>query len=324
MEYRDYYKILGVKKNATKEEISQAFRNLARKYHPDVNPDDKSAEEKFKEINEAHEVLSDPGKREKYDRFGAQWQQYSRTGGRPEDFNWSQWASQTGGQPAGRGGSSRTVTPEEFEQMFGGGLGGFSDFFETLFGGFGRQAGGGVSGREAAARSAKGRDNEYTVHINLKEAFSGAKRTLQYEGGRKIEAKIPPGVRTGSRVRLVGQGEQAKRGKAGDLYLKIQVETHPIFQRQGDDLNLTLPIDLYTALLGGEARVSSLDRTVKLTIPPNTSNGKVFRLNGLGMPSLRNPQKRGDLYATVDIQLPKDLSDEEKLLFEKLRDLRKG
>lgn len=320
MEYKDYYKVLGVNKNASKEEISQAFRNLARKYHPDVNPDDKSAEEKFKEINEAHEVLSDPGKREKYDHFGAQWQQYARTGGRPEDFNWGQWTS----QPRGQGTYTRTVSPEEFEQMFGGGLGGFSDFFEALFGGFGRQASGGVSTRGAQARSSRARDNEHTVQVSLKEAFSGTKCTLQWDDGRKIEAKIPAGVRTGSRVRLAGQGQPGKRGKAGDLYLKIQVKPHPVFQREGDDLKMTMPIDLYTAILGGEARVHSLDRTVKLTIPPGTSNGKIFRLNGLGMPSLRNPQKHGDLYAAIEVQLPKDLSEEEKLLFSKLRNMRKG
>jgi curved DNA-binding protein len=320
MEYKDYYKVLGVNKNASKEEISQAFRNLARKYHPDVNPDDKSAEEKFKEINEAHEVLSDSGKREKYDRFGAQWQKYSRTGGRPEDFNWGQWTT----QPGGRGAYTRTVTPEEFGQMFGGGLGGFSDFFEALFGGLGRQASGGFGTREAQARSSRARDNEHTVLVTLKDAFCGTKRTLQWDDGRKIEAKIPAGVRTGSRVRLVGQGQPGKRGKAGDLYLKIQVEPHPVFQRDGDDLKMTVPIDLYTAILGGEARVHSLERTVKLTIPPGTSNGKIFRLSGLGMPSLRNPEKRGDLYATIEVQLPKDLSEEEKRLFQKLRDLRKG
>jgi len=322
MDYKDYYKILGVNKNATKEEISQAFRKLARKYHPDVNPDDKSAEEKFKEINEAHEVLSDADKRKKYDQFGAQWQQYTRTGGRPEDFDWSKWGSQPGG------GYTRTVSPEEFQQMFGGGVGGFSAFFEALFGG-------GFGGRGRSARSQqfggfddlfqqqarRGRDSEHTVQVTLEEAFQGAARTLQYEGGRKIEAKIPRGVSTGSRVRLKGQGEGAPGG-SGDLYLKVEVLPHSVFVRDGDDLKSTIPLDLYTALLGGEVDVAAIDKKVRMTIPPETQNGRVFRLNGLGMPNLRDPKKRGDLYVTVDVQLPKGLSAEEKRLLEQLRNLR--
>jgi curved DNA-binding protein len=318
MQYRDYYQVLGVKKDATAAEIKKIYRKLARKYHPDVNPDNKAAEEKFKEINEAYEVLSDPEKRQKYDQFGSQWQQYERRGGRPEDFDWSQWTSGSGG---GRK-QTRTVTPEEFEQMFGGGLGGFSDFFETLFGGMGRQAGG-FEPRAYPTRSTRGRDSESTVQITLEEAFHGTTRSLQYENGRRIEAKIPPGVHSGSRVRLSGQGTTGPRGgKAGDLFLIIEVLPHARFQRDGDDLKLTVPVDLYTALLGGKLNVPGIDKAVELSIPPETSNGKVFRLRGLGMPNIKDPKQRGNLYVSVEVSLPKNLSAEEKRLYQQLKGIR--
>jgi curved DNA-binding protein len=318
MEYKDYYKTLGVNKNADKDEIKKAFRKLARKYHPDVNPGDRSAEEKFKEINEAYEVLSDPDKRQKYDRFGAQWQQYSRSGGRPEDFDWSQWRASPGS-----GTYTRTVSPEEFEQMFGGGLGGFSDFFEMLFGSLGRRSGGAGSAQRTM-RAQRGRDSEQSVQIPLEDAFHGTTLSLQWEDGRRIEAKVPPGVHSGSKLRLSGQGQAGvSGGQAGDLFLKIEVLPHAAFERDGDDLKVNVPIDLYTAVLGGKVNVPTLDRSVELTIPPETANGKVFRLRGLGMPSLKDPGQRGNLYATVQVQLPKNLSQEERQHFEKLRDLRK-
>lgn len=317
MEYRDYYQVLGVNKNASQEEIKKAYRKLARKYHPDVNPGNKAAEERFKEVNEAHEVLSDPQKRQKYDRFGAQWQQYERAGGRPEDFDWSPWRTR-GGQTY-RG----TLTQEELEQMFGGGLGGFSEFFETLFGGLGRRTGG-MGGQTRTASSGRGRDIEHPVQIPLEDAYRGSTLNLQWEDGRRIEAKVPPGVRTGSKLRLSGQGQPDGRGQAGDLYLKIEVTPHPLFSREGDDLNVSLPVDLYTALLGGKVSVPTLDRPVELTIPPETANGRVFRLRGLGMPNLRKPEQRGNLYVTVLVQLPKRLSEQERELFQKLRGMRRS
>jgi curved DNA-binding protein len=318
MDYKDYYAVMGVDKNASQEEIKRAFRKLARKYHPDVNPDDPAAEERFKELNEAHEVLSDPEKRQKYDQFGSAWQQFERQGGHAQDFDWSQWAAQPGG-----GAQYRTVTPDEFEQMFGGG--GFSSFFETLFGGMGGQRTSSSFGRSFGGfnrqpQSRRGRDAEHTVEVTLEEAFYGTTRALQWDDGRRIEAKIPRGVRTGSRVRLSGQGGSgAAGGVAGDLYLRVEVLPHPAFERSGDDLRASVPVDLYTAVLGGQADVSALDRAVKLTIPAGTQNGKIFRLRGLGMPNLRNPNERGDLYATLDVQLPEQLSSEEKQLFEQLR-----
>ena len=316
--YKDYYQTLGVAKDASKEDIRRAFRKLARQYHPDVNPGDRVAEERFKEINEAYEVLSDPEKREKYDRFGAQWRQFERAGGRPEDFNWSQWQAGAG-RPAG--GGYRTVTPEEFEQMFGGA--GFSDFFETLFGGgmggFRTDFG---TGR-AQARPLSGRDIEHEVQITLEEAFHGTTRALQYEGGREIQARIPPGVRTGSRVRLRGQGQPGVAGgPPGDLYLRVEVLPHDRFEREGDDLRTTVPVDLYVAILGGSVPVNALDRQVRLNIPAGTENGQVFRLNGLGMPRLNDPGTRGDLYAVVSVQLPQNLTDRERELFEQLQGMR--
>lgn len=320
MEYKDYYQVLGVSKNASADEIKKAYRKLARKYHPDVNPGDGAAEERFKELNEAYEVLSDPDKRQKYDQFGAQWRQYQRAGGRPEDFDWSRWA----GWPGGQGTYSRTVSPEEFEQIFGG-AGGFSDFFETLFGS-GRSRTGGFTdfgGRQYQPRPRRGQDVEHTIQVTLDEAFHGTTRSLQWEGGRTIEARIPRGVETGSRIRLSGQGQAGPAGgPPGDLYLRVEVLPHSTFQREGNNLRVTVPVDLYTAILGGSVEVPTLERTVKLTIPAETANGKVFRLRGLGMPQLRNPDQRGDLYATVDVQLPQNLSDREKELFQELRKLR--
>lgn len=317
MDYKDYYKILGVGRDASTDEIKKAFRKLARKYHPDMNPGDKQAEEKFKEVNEAYEVLSDPEKRQKYDQFGTYWRQYQRAGGTPDDFNWGDWQAHPGANY-----TYRSVTPEELERLFGG-LGGFSDFFETLFGGFGRRETRGSGFAETFRTQQRGRDSTYDIQVTLEEAFNGSTRVLQWEDGRKLEVKIPPGVKTGSKIRLKGKGESGPMGgPSGDLYLKIEVLPHPIYKRNGDNLEMTVPVDLYTALLGGEAEVPAIDRTVKLKIPPETPNGKKFRLRGLGMPNLKNPQKRGDLIATVDVKLPRNLSKEEKRLFEELRKLR--
>ncbi|MDX1413317.1 MAG: J domain-containing protein [Candidatus Promineifilaceae bacterium] len=321
MEYKDYYAILGVSKNATEDEIKKAYRKLARKYHPDVNPGDATAEDNFKDINEAQEVLLDPEKRQMYDRFGSQWKQYQQAGGQAQDFDWSQWQGQTSGQR-----TYRTVNPEEFEELFGAQGGGFSDFFESLFGGgmggsSSRQDFGGFNQQQVRPR--RGRDHEHTVEVTLEEAFHGTTRTLEWEDGRKIEAKIPRGVKTGSRVRLGGQGGSGgSGGQAGDLYLKVVVRPDDRFQREGENLKTTIPVDLYTAVLGGKVKVSSIDRTVNLTIPPETDNGKQFRLRGLGMPNLRNPDQRGDLFAIVSIQIPHNLSQEEKRLFEDLQKAR--
>ena len=315
MDYQDYYQTLGVNKSATQDEIKKAYRKLARTYHPDVNPGDESAEGKFKEINEAYEVLSDSDKRQKYDQFGAQWQQFQNQGGQPGDFDWNRWSA------AGPGGGTRTrtVSQEELEEMFGQRGGGFSDFFETLFGGMGGgRAGFDFQSPRQSTRQAprRGPDRDHPVDITLEEAFHGTARALQWDNGRKLDARIPPGVRSGARVRLSGQA-----GSGGDLYLNVNVLPHTTFERDGNNLKRTVQIDLYTALLGGTVTVSSLDKTVDLKIPPETQNGKTFRLRGLGMPLLRKPDRRGDLYAMVDVRLPQDLSAEEQDLLHQLQAL---
>lgn len=319
MEYKDYYKILGVDKNATEKEIKSAYRKLARKYHPDVNPNNPEAQERFKDINEAYQVLSDPEKRKKYDQLGANWRQWERMGGRPEDFNWERWTTSPGGGRV----HVRYGTPEELEEIFGG-LGGFSDFFKRIFGGMGGfgptpEIGG---WQRETSRPRKGGDLEQPIEITLEEAFHGTRRLIQMNGHR-IEASIPRGVETGSRVRLRGQGMPGSAGApAGDFYLKISVKPHPIFERKGADLYVDVDVPVYTALLGGEVRVPTLTGDVMLTIPPETQNGQTFRLSGQGMPELRSPKERGDLFARVNVKLPQGLTDREKELIRQLKALR--
>ena len=323
MEYKDYYKILGVNRNADEKEIKRVFRKLAQQYHPDKNPGDKAAEAKFKEINEAYTVLSDPEKRSKYDRFGAQWEQYERAGGRTEDFDWGGWSNMGGGRT-----NARNMTPEEFEQIFGGmgaGGGGFSSFFDTLFGagGAGTQYRTRTNPRygfnfdpRQAGTSQTETSSEVNVEVTLEEAYRGTTRVLQTSDGKRMEVNIPRGVKTGSKVRI--------RGESGDVYLRITVTPDNRFTRDENNLRVKLPVDLYTAVLGGEAEVPTLDRPVALKIPAGTQNGKTFRLRGLGMPDVKTPNQRGDLLAEVDVQLPTDLSTEEKRLFEELRKARQS
>jgi curved DNA-binding protein len=315
MEYKDYYKVLGVDRNADEKEIKKVYRRLARQYHPDVNPGDKAAEARFKEINEANEVLSDPEKRRKYDALGQQYQRWQQTGGQQGGFDWSEWvnASQPGARSRDAGGGAR-VEYADLNDLFSGS--GFSDFFETIFGGAG------VGSRGAGRGSARGRDLEQEVEITLEDAFSGAQVVLEMNagasgGGRKLEVKIPAGVKTGSRVRVSGEGMPgAGSGARGDLYLRIKVMPHPTFERRNDDLRCDFQVDLFTALLGGEARVPTLSGPVVLRIPAGTQTGRVFRLTGQGMPSLRAGAQaaRGALYAKAHVILPENLSDREQEL----------
>lgn len=320
MEFKDYYNILGIDRKADAKEIKKAYRKLARKYHPDVNSSDSAAANKFQDINEANEVLSDPTKRQQYDRLGSQWQQYQQSGGKPEDFNWGERAT-AGNQNYGY----RTVNPEEFEELFGAG-GGFSDFFTNLFGGGGRQQSTGNRGDQQfyhQVRPRHGGNLEHSLQVSLSEAFHGTKRSLQWEDGRKIDVKIPRGVKTGSRVRVKGQGGAGTGGGvSGDLYLTIEVMPDKRFLRDNDDLKTTVSADLFTMLLGGKLAVPGIDRTVNLPIPPETSNGRVFRLRGLGMSRIKHPEQRGDLYVTVETVLPQKLTAKEKKLLEQWKSLR--
>lgn len=313
MEYKDYYKVLGVPRDASEKEIRRAYRRLARQCHPDRNPGNAAAEERFKAINEAHEVLSDPAKRKKYDRLGTQWQRWQQMGGDPAGFDFSQWFAP--GSSAGA-----RAQQADLNDLFGGG-GGFSDFFQSIFGGGTRQSGG--RWQQTPPRARRGHNVEQQVEITLEEAYRGTSRLLDI-GGSRLEVKIPPGVQTGSRVRIAGKGGKGLGGApAGDAFLRIQVLSHRTFERQGDDLTCDLPVDLYTALLGGEVRVPTLGGTVKLKIPPETQPGRSFRLRGQGMPLLRDADRRGDLFARVQLLLPQRLSEQERELFEQLASLRR-
>jgi curved DNA-binding protein len=300
MEYKDYYKTLGVERNAAEKDIKRAYRKLAVQYHPDKNPGDARAEERFKEINEAYEVLGDPAKRAKYDQLGSSYQEWERRGGAPGGFDWSQWAG--GGQGGVR------VDVGDLGDLFGAG---FSEFFQAMFGGMGTHT-------QTARR---GRDLEQPVRISLSEAYHGARRTFD-RSGKRLDVSIPPGAQTGTRVRLSGQGAGGQ-SQAGDLYLVLEVEPDPRYERQGDDLIVDASTDLYTALLGGEVKVPTLSGDVVLTVPAGSQPGQTFRLKGRGMPQLHHPSTHGDLFARLHVTLPTHLSAEERELVTRLSKLRK-
>ena len=308
MDYKDYYKILGVDRKANASEIKKAYRKLAMKYHPDRNPGNKQSEETFKDINEAYQVLSDTEKRGRYDQLGESYNTWQRSGGAASGFNWQDWVTQ---QPQGQG---TRVNVENFEDVFGGGLGGFSEFFNSIFGGLGGQPGAGTRvGRRTAAPNFV-----QPVKITLVEAFQGTERAFQV-GDRRLEVKIPAGARTGTKVRVPGAGPADGRGQQGDIYLEIEVVEDNRFERKGDDLYTDITIDLYTAVLGGQANVLTLAGSVLLTIPPGTQPGQTFRLAGRGIPHLKSPKDHGDLFARVKIQIPRQLSPEQRALFEQIK-----
>ena len=330
MEYRDYYQTLGVKKNASQKEIKAAFRRLAKQWHPDANQNDPKAEGRFKEINEAYEVLSDPDKRAKYDQLGADWQRFQRGGGQPQDFDWSHWAA---GAPGGSP-HVRYASPEDLEDLFGGGSP-FSDFFSQVFGGTG--APGGARGYQSQIRQQRPQAYEQSVEITLQEAYRGTTRILQMttqappssqqEGKdlRRVEIRIPAGAKTGTHVRV--GGGRAAGSDLGNVVLRVTVLPDPRFERKGDDLYTTASVDLYTMLLGGEIQVPAVEGSVILRIPAETQNGCTFRLRGKGMPRLKSAQQSGaegkseqfgDLYVKVEVQLPK-LTARQRQLLEELR-----
>jgi len=329
VEFKDYYATLGVTKGSTEKEIKQAFRKLARKHHPDVNPGDKAAESKFKEINEAYEVLGDTAKRKKYDELGANWRAYEqaeRAGG-PNPFA-GQWNA--GGGSGGQGGGFRTMSQEEMEEMFGD-QNPFSDFFTTFFGGggFGQRESSARGGSRARARQRPGRDVEHDIELSLEDAYNGSTRrlSLKHDGhARTVDVRIPAGVGDGSRVRISGEGESGTGGAAsGDLYLRVRLAAHPLFERKGRDLYVKAPLPVTTAVLGGEVEVPTISgKSVRLKIPALTQNGQVFRLKGYGMPAVGKNDEKGDAYARAEIQLPAQLSPEERTHYEALAKLNEG
>jgi curved DNA-binding protein len=302
MEYKDYYKVLGVPKTANEQDIKAAYRKLARKYHPDMNKGDKKAEARFKEINEANEVLSDPEKRKRYDQLGSDWASYNRPGAAGP----AEW-------------TTRTRTSEDFGE---GNFGGFSDFFRTFFSGGGFSGGGGFGTEPFESRA--GADVEDEIQLTLDEVAKGTTRQLQITDGRstrKVEVKIPAGVREGSRVRVAGEGASGPGGRRGDLYLRVRLRPHPTFERKGDDLLTTVKVPLTTAVLAGEAMVPTLEGPVGIKIPPGSQPGQTFRLRGHGLPRLESGGGRGDVLATLNVELPRKLGPRERELFEELRKL---
>lgn len=350
---KDYYKVLGVERSANEQEIKTAYRKLARKYHPDMNPNNKQAEERFKEVSEAYEVLSDGDKRRKYDQYGADWEKLDKVGGYSR--------------------SSASTSARDYGFDYSGSSG-FGDIFDNIFGrnnnpntrrsagagtstnpntNFGFNRTGTASSAGAGTRATRGEDREQSVDISLEESFNGTTRQFHIQspetctecGGigwkgnqrcstciglgvvphsKRLEVIIPAGVEEGSKVRVAGEGGPGlNNGPRGDLYLKIHLLSHPIFERKGVDLHTTITIPLYTAVLGGEVIVPSPSgRKFALTVPSETPNNKIFRLTNQGMPKLNVPKQRGDMYVKVEVTLPTNLSDEERDLFERLRQIR--
>jgi curved DNA-binding protein len=308
MNYKDYYKVLGVSQTATADEIKKAYRKLAMKFHPDKTTGNKAANDKFNEINEANQVLSDPEKRKKYDQFGADYQRYEQAGAQPGGFDWSKYASPGGKQNQG-------MSAEEFESMFAEGSD--IDLFELLFGG----RGGRRQGRRSAAF--KGEDLNAETTVSLDEAYHGTARLIQLDG-QKIKVTIPCGIADEQMLRIAGKGMEGIRGgPSGDLYLTVKVAAHPEIHRKGSDLHCDFPVDVYTAILGGKTLVKTLKGAVKVDIPAETQNHKVLRLHGLGMPVFGKKNEYGDLFVTIDVQLPDHLTPQETDLFAKLAALRK-
>jgi DnaJ-class molecular chaperone len=353
VDFKDYYQVLGIPRDADEKAIRSAFRNRAKEMHPDVNRDDPLAENRFKDLNEAFEVLSDTEKRKMYDRFGEDWKRYKDAGVSPDDVY-------RGTRP-GAGSARQATSAEDFGTWFAGENGSFtfesadsggrfSDFFNLLFGG---QQGAAGRVRQTTARPRRGDDLEAPTTITMEEAARGAQRRLtvsspetctlcngtgEVRGGvcprcdgtgttqamKELEVSIPKGVRTGSRVRISGKGGPGVNGgPAGDVYLVIRIVPHPRFEREGDDLIETVTVPLYTAVLGGEVVVPTINGQVALRIPPGTQAGKQFRLRGKGMPKLGSSKgEAGDLRVKTSIETPTDLSEQERTLFEQLRALR--
>lgn len=299
MDYIDYYKVLGVEKNATQDEIKKAYRKLARKLHPDLNPNDADAKKKFQQLNEANEVLSDPEKRKKYDQYGKDWQhaeayekarqQAGQSGFGGEQYNTGDWQTYTG----------------NFDE------GSFSDFFASMFGG----AHGGGHGRRGRF---KGQDYHAELHLNLQDAYTTHKQTLTVNG-KNIRITIPAGVEDGQTIKIKGYGgEGVNGGPAGDLFIKFVIENHTNFKRSGNDLHTSVDLDLYKAVLGGDVMIDTLSGQVKIKVKPETQNGTKIRLKGKGFPVYKEEGSFGDLIVTFSVKIPTNLTEKQKQLFEEL------
>ncbi len=302
MAFIDYYKTLGIQKSATADEIKKAYRKLARKYHPDVNPGDKEAEKKFKEINEANEVLSNPENRAKYDKYGENWKH-------GEEYEKAQQQQRYQQQSSGFGGFSGS----DF-----GGDADYSDFFQSMFGGgFGSSRGRSSSGKF------KGQDVSAELTVTLEQASKTHQQTFEING-RKVRITIPAGIYDGQQIKLKGHGNPGfNGGPNGDLYITFNITPDKNFERTGDDLKTNVNLDLYTAILGGEVKVNTLDGLINLKVKPGTQNGATVRLRGKGFPVYKKDGEFGDLYVTYEVKLPEELSEKEKELFQQLKDLKK-
>ncbi|WHF52940.1 J domain-containing protein [Chryseobacterium gotjawalense] len=305
MAYIDYYKVLGIDKKATADEIKKAYRKLARKYHPDVNPGDKEAERKFKELNEANEVLSNPANRTKYDQYGEHWkhgEEYEKA-----QQQQRQYQSHQGGNYGGFSGAD-----------FGEGAD-FSDFFQSMFGG--SSGGFGRGSRGSASGKFKGQDLEATLNLQLRDAAKTHQQTFDING-KKVRITIPAGVANGQKIKLKGHGNPGHNGGPnGDLFITFNIEEDHHFKRNGNDLSAELEIDLYTAVLGGETLVKTLDGSVNLKVKPETQNGTKVKLKGKGFPVYKKEGEFGDLYVTYVVKMPTNLTDKEKELFLQLKKL---
>ena len=313
MEFKDYYSLLGVSKTASADEIKKAYRKLAVKYHPDKNPGNKQAEEKFKAMGEAYEVLKDPEKRKKFDTLGSNWKQYEQTSGGGADF--SQWARQGGGKDY-----SRTYSAEDF------GGSDFSDFFNSFFADrFGQDPGGAYANQgrgRSGGRPVKGQDYEATLEVTLEESYQGSRRMITMNG-EKISVTIPPGVYNGQVLRVKGKGSSGRKGgEPGDLYLHVSMLPDPTFEIKDNDLYGEQHVSLYQAVLGGEVSVQAPKGSFTMKIPRETQNGKVLRMKGLGMPVYRKKNEYGDLYLKIIVDIPQNLSAREIELFNQLASLR--
>lgn len=304
MDFKDYYKILGIDKKASVDEIKKAYRKLALKYHPDKNPNNKASEEKFKEINEANEVLSDPEKKKKYDELGSNFNQYRQQGSPEDSFDWSRWTS---GNQEGRRGFSG-------EEAFGS-EGEFSSFFESVFGG-----GGGFNRRSNTKM--KGQDYRAEIEVSLEDAYHGTESRIEVNG-KILQMKLKPGIKDGQVLRIKEKGGPGRNGgPKGDIYLTLIIPPHPHFERREDDLYCNTPVELYTVVLGGKQLIITLKGNIRIDIPAGTDNGKVLRLKGLGMPRFGKANEFGDLYAKINIIVPKNLTEKEIKLFKELQQIR--